>query len=155
MRSYTHLHASLACNKWTTPHENVCQDKELKTNRNGNSANFFSYGCNNKKIKELFASTLNGITASVRCVSSIVVVLNVKLARLIAAHATKKDSEKWKSSKEYRFLLVETHKHLTFIAVFTVHAKASLLYTFQRSMQTNRNINLWLKKSARLAVIPQ
>ena len=29
------------------------------------------------------------------------------------------------------------------IAVLTVHAKTSQLYTFQRSMQANRNINLW------------
>ena len=48
-------------------------------NRNGNSATFFSDVCNSKKIKELFASTLNGITASVRCVSSIIVVLNAEL----------------------------------------------------------------------------
>ena len=41
------------------------------------------------------------------------------------------------------FWLVEPHKHLTSIAVLTVHAKTSLLYTFQRSMQANRNINLW------------
>ena len=47
-------------------------------NRNGNSANIFSYVCNDKKIKELFASNLNGIAASVRCVSSIIVVLNAK-----------------------------------------------------------------------------
>ena len=40
--------------------------------------------------KELFASTLNGITASVRCVSSMIVVLDTKFARLIAAHANKK-----------------------------------------------------------------
>ena len=59
-------------------------------NRNGNSANFFSYVCNGKKIKELFASTLNGITASVRCVSSIIVVLNAKLTQLIVVHANKK-----------------------------------------------------------------
>ena len=45
---------------------------------------------NSKKIKELFASTLNGITASVRCVFSNIVVLNAKLIRLIAAHANKK-----------------------------------------------------------------
>ena len=50
-------------------------------NRNGNSANFFSYVCNSKKIKELFASTLNGIAASVRCVSSVIVVLNAKFSR--------------------------------------------------------------------------
>ena len=47
-----------------------------------------------KKIKELFASTLNGITASVSCVSSIIVILNVKLTRLIAAHANEKYSGK-------------------------------------------------------------
>ena len=52
---------------------------------------------NGKKIKELFASTLNGITASVRCVSLMTVVLNAKLTRLIAAHANKKDSEKRRS----------------------------------------------------------
>ena len=50
-----------------------------------------------KKIKELFTSTLNGITASVRCVSSIIVVLNAKFARLLAAHANKKDGEKRRS----------------------------------------------------------
>ena len=49
-------------------------------NRNGNSADFFSYVCNGKNIKELFASTLNAITASVGCVSSMIVVLNVKSA---------------------------------------------------------------------------
>ena len=72
-------------------------------NRNGNSANFFWYVCNGKKIKELFASTLNGISASVKCVSSIIVVLNAKLTRLIAAHANKKDSEKRKSPKRVPF----------------------------------------------------
>ena len=59
-------------------------------NRNGNSAIFFSYVCNSKIIKELFSSTLNGITACVRCVSSIIVVLNAKLTRFVAAHANKK-----------------------------------------------------------------
>ena len=59
-------------------------------NRNGNSANFFSYVCDGKKIKGLFASTLNGIPISVACVSSIIVVLNAKFARLLAAHANKK-----------------------------------------------------------------
>ena len=96
-----------------------------------------------KKIKELFASTLKEITASIRCVSSTIVVLNAKLTRLIAAHAHKKDSETQNARQECRFLLVETHRQLTSVAVLTVHAKTSLLYTFQRSMQTNRNINLW------------
>ena len=77
-------------------------------NRNGNSANFFSYVCNGKKIKKLFASTSNGITVSVGCVSSIIIVLNAKLTQLIAAHVNKKDSEKQKSLKRVPFLLVET-----------------------------------------------
>ena len=72
-------------------------------NRNGNSAKCFSYAYNGKKIKELIASTLNGITASVRCVSSIIVVLNAKLTRLIAVHANKKDGEKRKSPKRVPF----------------------------------------------------
>ena len=96
--------------------------------RNGNLATFFSYVCNGKKIKELFASTLNGITASVRCVSSIIVVLNATLTRLVVAHANTKHSEKQKVRRGAVFLLVGTHKHLTSMAVFTVHAKTSLLY---------------------------
>ena len=49
-----------------------------------------------KKLK-LFASTLNGIPASVRCVSSMIVVLNTKLTRLFAAHENKKDGVKRRS----------------------------------------------------------
>ena len=115
----------------------------INMNKNGNSANFFSYVCNGKKIKKLFASTLNGITVSVRCVSSIIVVPSAKLTRLIAAHANKNYSEERKSPKRVPFLLGETHKHLTSIAVLNLHGKTSLLYIFQQSMQANRNINLW------------
>ena len=44
-----------------------------------------------KKLKSFFASTLNGIAASVKCVSSMIVVLNAKMTtRLVAAHAVKK-----------------------------------------------------------------
>ena len=53
----------------------------INMNRNGNSANFFLYVCNDKKIKELFVSTLNGKPASVRCVSSMIVVLNAKFEK--------------------------------------------------------------------------
>ena len=52
----------------------------INMNRNGNSANFFSYVCNGKKNKELLASTLDGIPISVRCGSFIIVVLNAKFA---------------------------------------------------------------------------
>ena len=50
-----------------------------------------------KESIELFASTLNGITASVRCVSSMIVVLNAKLTWLVAAHMKKNDGEKRRS----------------------------------------------------------
>ena len=40
---------------------------------------FFSHVCNGKKIRELFASTLDEIAASVKCVPSIIVILNAKL----------------------------------------------------------------------------
>ena len=66
-------------------------------NRNGTSANFFSYVFNGKKIKELFASTLDRIPISVRCVSSMTVVSNAKFALLFAANANKKYSENQKS----------------------------------------------------------
>ena len=55
------------------------------------------------KIKELFASTFNGITASVRCVSSIIVVLNARLTQLIAAHANKKAVRNEETRQECRF----------------------------------------------------
>ena len=80
------------------------------------------------KIKKLFASTFNGLTAGVRCVSSMIVVLNVKLICLIAAHANKKMIRNEEARQECNFLLVGTHKRLTSIAVLTVQAETSLLY---------------------------
>ena len=74
--------------------------RNYRLSRNGNSASFFSYVCNGKKIKELFASTLNGITASVRCVSSIIVVLNNKLTRLVVAHANKKKTARNEEARQ-------------------------------------------------------
>ena len=58
-------------------------------NRNRNWAKFFSYVYNGKKIKELFAFTLNRIPISVICVSSMIIGLNAKVALLLAAHANK------------------------------------------------------------------
>ena len=66
-------------------------------------SNFFSRMFVMAKKLELFASTLNGITASVRCVSSIIVVLNAKLTQLIEAHTNKKDSEERKSPTRVPF----------------------------------------------------
>ena len=62
--------------------------------------------CNDKKIEELFASTLYGITASVKCVSSMIVVLNAKFVRLLAAKKTVRNEE---ARQECRVLLVKTH----------------------------------------------
>ena len=66
-------------------------------NRNGNSANLFSYVCNGKKLK------------SVRCVSSTIVVLNAKFARLLEAHKQKKTVRNEDARQECRVLLVKTH----------------------------------------------
>ena len=46
-----------------------------------------------KESIELFASTLNGITASVRCVSSMIVVLNTKLTRGARKQKTVRNEE--------------------------------------------------------------
>ena len=78
-------------------------------NRNGNSANFFSYVCNDKKSKELFASFLNGIPISVICVSSMIFVFNAKFSRLLAAHTNKKPVRTDETRQECRVLLVETY----------------------------------------------
>ena len=50
-----------------------------------------------KKNKELFASTLDRKPISVRCVFSMIVVLNAKFALLLAAHANKKYGENLRS----------------------------------------------------------
>ena len=76
-------------------------------NRNENSANFFSYVWNGKKNKELFASTLDRKPASVRCVSSMIVVLNAKFALLLVAHANKNTVRTEEARRQYRVLLVE------------------------------------------------
>ena len=78
-------------------------------NRNGNSANFFLYVCNGKKIKELFASTLDRKPISVRCVSSMIVVLNAKFSLLLAAHANKSTVKTEEARLQCSALLVETH----------------------------------------------
>ena len=76
----------------------------IDMNRNGNSANFFSYVCNGKKIKELIASTFGRIPISVKCLSSMIVVSNAKFALLLATHANKKYDENRRSpTTEPRF----------------------------------------------------
>ena len=62
-----------------------------------------------KKVKELFASTLNGIPASVRRVSSMIVILNAKFALLLVTHANKRPASNEEARQERRVLLVKTH----------------------------------------------
>ena len=78
-------------------------------NRNGNSANFFSYVCNGKKIKELFAFTLDRKPISVRCVSSMIVVLNLNLPNYLRCTQTKNTVRTEEARRQCRVLLVETH----------------------------------------------
>ena len=62
-----------------------------------------------KIVKELFASTLDRIPISFRCVSSMIVVLNTKFALLLAAHANKKYDESRRSPTTEHVLLVKIH----------------------------------------------
>ena len=72
----------------------------IDMNRNGNSATFFSYVCNNKKIKELFAYYLLPIAYYLLVlVSSNIFVLNANFARLLAAPGNKKAGEKRRNPK--------------------------------------------------------
>ena len=80
----------------------------INMNRNG-KANSFLYVCNGKKSKELFASTLNGITASVRCVSSMIVILSAKFVRLFVARVNKKTVRNEEVRLQCHVLLVKTH----------------------------------------------
>ena len=119
----------------------ISNQRIIDINRNGNSANFFSHVCNDKKVKELFASTLDKKPISVRCVSSMTVVLNANFT-----HANKRRRTE-EGRLQRHVLLAETRWRLTFITVFTAHAKTSQLYISQRSMQANKNINLRQKKA--------
>ena len=56
---------------------------------------------------------------------------------------TKKAVKAEEPRQQCRVLLIKTHRHLTSIAVLTVPARTSQLYTFQQSRQANKNINLW------------
>ena len=78
-----------------------------------------------RKIKKLFASTLDRVPISVRCVASMIVVLNAIFA-LLRRTQTKNTVRTEEARPQCRVLLVETHRRLTFIAVFTVQAKMSL-----------------------------
>ena len=66
------------------------ESRNYKLNKNGNSENLLSYVCNGQKIEGLFASTLNGIAASVKCMTSIIVVQNAKLSDRLRLTQTKK-----------------------------------------------------------------
>ena len=120
----------------------------IDMNRNGNSAIVFSYVCNGKKIKELFSSTLDRIPITVRCVSSIIVVLGVKFAYCLRRTKKKKNYGENRRSPT-TVPCFASWDTLTFNFNCSLHSarKTSLLYIFQRSMQANKNINLWYEKA--------
>ena len=62
-----------------------------------------------KKIKELFASTLAGIPISVRCVSSMIVVLTLDLLNRLRRTQTKETVRTEEARQQCRVLLLETH----------------------------------------------
>ena len=78
-------------------------------NRNGNSANSFSYVCNGKNIIELFAYTLDRKPISVRCVSSMTVVLNARFAYYLRHTQIKNTVRTEEARLQCRVLLAETH----------------------------------------------
>ena len=90
----------------TTPLMQYISAQKYRPNRNGNAVKSFSYVCKNKKINELFAPTLIGITATVRCVSSTTVVLNVTLRHQLWHKRAKKDYEKRRNLKLVTFFCV-------------------------------------------------
>ena len=81
-----------------------------------------------KEIKELFAYTLNRILASVKCVSSMIVILNAKFARLLAAHANKKDGGTEKARQECNVLLVKTLMLTFYCSLHCARKNESIIY---------------------------
>ena len=83
----------LVNNSWVDNYHiaDVIVARNYTLNRNGTPKNSFSYVCNSKKIKELFAPTLNKITARDRCVSFTTVVANAQLFDWLRRMRTKKD----------------------------------------------------------------
>ena len=57
------------------------------------------YVCNSKKCNKLFIPSWNGIAASVRCLSSTLVILNAKLLDYLRRMQTKEDGEKRRNPK--------------------------------------------------------
>ena len=81
-----------------------------------------------KQLKELFASTLNRIPVSVKCLSSMIGVLNAKFTRLLAAHANKKDGEHQRSPATVPCFASRNTLMLNFYR--SLDLKTSLLYIY-------------------------
>ena len=106
-----------------------------------------------KKIKELFASTLDRKLISVRCASSMTVVINAKFSQLLAAHINENDDEKRRSPTtvpcfaSQNTLTSTTGKVVADVQLLSQSwlctQKTSVLYIFQRSTRANKNLNLW------------
>ena len=62
-----------------------------------------------KKVKSCLPLFLNGIPASVICVSSIIFVFNAEFDQLLAAHSNKKSVRTEETRQKCRVLLGKTH----------------------------------------------
>ena len=89
---------------------------------------FFSYVWNGKKIKELFAYTLDRIPISVRCVSSMIAVFNDKFSLLRAPHANKNTIRTEEARLQNHILLIETHWCLTYPSLHCARKNESIIY---------------------------
>ena len=118
-----------------------------------------------KKIKELFASNLNGIPASVRSVYSMIVVLNAKFVRLLVAHANIKVGEKRRSPTRvpcsaswntmtfnfYRSLhCARRNESIIYFPTIYNSCKSCLLLT-----SNSRTLGYYLKKTEDVIVVEQ
>ena len=83
-----------------------------------------------------------GIPISVRYVSSMIVILNAKFARLLAGRTNKKDDEERGSPTTVPcFASRNTLTFNFYRSLDCARKKTSLFYAYHRSMQAN--INLW------------
>ena len=103
----------------------------------------FSYVCNGKKIKDLCTPTLkwNSCWSSVRCVSSMLVALNI--GRLVAIHADKKTIRNEQTRRQWRSFLSGAQTWNYCRGLDYARDNKSLYI----SMHANRKIHLFAKKA--------
>ena len=115
---------------------------------------FFSYVGNDKKSKELFASFLNGILISVRCVSFIKFFLTFNLTNCLRRAQTKIGESRRNPTLVARFAGRNTLTFNFYRSLYCVRKNESI-FLLSNDLKANRNYTSMLGKSTHLAVIPQ